>query len=156
MPPNSRSAIDAFLALRRIAFVGLSSNPKDFSRHVYHAFLERGYDVVPVNPKISEVESRACYSRIADIVPRPEGAVVMTAPAASAQIVRECAEAGLKHVWLHRGAGKGAVSAEAVEAANKDNLNLVAGECPFMFLSGDQLPHNIHRWIRKVTFSYPK
>jgi predicted CoA-binding protein len=50
MPAASRSSIDAFLASKRIAFIGLSHNPKDFSRHLFREFVEHGYDVVPVNP----------------------------------------------------------------------------------------------------------
>ena len=39
-----------FLAQRRIAFVGLSRDPKHFSRVVFREMSQRGYDVVPVNP----------------------------------------------------------------------------------------------------------
>ena len=31
----------------------------------------------------------------------------MTPPAATDQVVRECADAGVKRVWMHRGAGRG-------------------------------------------------
>ena len=46
----SKQAIDSFLSCRRIAVVGVSRDPKDFSRAVFRAFVERGYDAVPVNP----------------------------------------------------------------------------------------------------------
>ena len=41
-----------FLARRRIAIVGVSHEPKEFSRMVYRAFQDRGYDVVSVNPNV--------------------------------------------------------------------------------------------------------
>ena len=42
--------IEEFLALRRVALVGVSRNPGDFSRSLFHDMCERGYDLVPVNP----------------------------------------------------------------------------------------------------------
>jgi len=156
MPVNSRRAIDRFLARKRIAFIGISRKPSDFSRHVFRAFVERGYDVIPVHPNMTEVEGRRCYSRVANISPKPEAAVLMTSHGVSERVVRECADAGVEQVWLHRGAGKGAVSPGAVEAGRKAGMDVVAGECPFMFLCGDEFPHKIHGWIKKATFAYPK
>ena len=156
MPVNSRRAINRFLARKRIAFIGLSGKPGDFSRHVFEAFVEHGYDVIPVNPKLTEVEWRPCTSRVGDNSPAPEEALVMTSPETSERVVRECAEAGVTQVWLHRGAGKGAVGPGAVEVCRREGIEVVAGECPFMFLCGKKFPHNVHAWIKKVTFAYPK
>lgn len=156
MPVNSRRTIDRFLARKRIAFIGISRKPSDFSRHVFRAFVERGYDMIPVNPKMAEVEGRPCYSRIGNITPKPEAALVMTSPGLSEQVIRECEDAGVEQVWLHRGAGSGAVSVEAVEAGRRNDMEVVAGECPFMFLCGHQFPHNVHAFIKKVTRTYPK
>jgi predicted CoA-binding protein len=38
----SKQAIDSFLSCRRLAVVGVSRDPKDFSRAVFRAFVERG------------------------------------------------------------------------------------------------------------------
>jgi len=40
----SKQAIDSFLSCRRIAVWGFPGNPKDFSRSLFRAFVERGYD----------------------------------------------------------------------------------------------------------------
>ena len=50
----SKQSIDSFLSCRRIAVLGVSRDPKDFSRSVFRAFVERGYDAVPVNPNGGE------------------------------------------------------------------------------------------------------
>ena len=49
----SKRAIDSFLSCRRIAVVGVSRDPKDFSRAVLRELLKRGYDVVPVSPALA-------------------------------------------------------------------------------------------------------
>ena len=43
--------IDDFLALKRIAVVGVSHEPKDFSRLLFRELKQRGYDLVPVHPR---------------------------------------------------------------------------------------------------------
>ena len=62
----SKQAIDSFLACRRIAVVGVSRDPKDFTRQVFRAFVERGYDAVPVNTAGGEVEGRRAASRVGE------------------------------------------------------------------------------------------
>ncbi len=135
--------------------IGVSRDPADFSRLLMNEFIAHGFDVVPVNPLSAEVDGRVCFQRVADIAPPVEGALVMTPASQSAQVVRDCAEAGVGNVWLYRGAGKGAFSEEALKAGEAAGIEMVAGECPFMFLPGSRFPHNVHAWIRKLTFTYP-
>jgi len=104
---SSKQAIDSFLSSRRLAVVGVSRDPKDFSRAV-------------------------------------------TPPAATAQVVRECAEAGVRRVWMHRGGGQGAVSASALALCRERGLEVVDGECPFMFLSHAGFVHGVHRFFRRL------
>jgi predicted CoA-binding protein len=89
--------------------VGVSRRPEDFSRLLFREFLDRGYDTVPVNPDTEKVEGRACFARLADVQPPVEDVLLMTAPAVTDCLVRECAEAGVKRVWMFRGTGRGAV-----------------------------------------------
>jgi hypothetical protein len=150
MPMVSRRTIDSFLSRRRIAVVGVSRHEKDFSRVVFRAFVERGYDVVPVNAAGGEMDGRRAASRIGEVQPPPEAAFLMTPPAASAGVVRECADAGVRMVWLHRGAGQGAVSPEALALCRERGLEVVDGECPFMFLPGAGFVHGVHRFFRRL------
>ncbi len=147
---SSKQAIDSFLSCRRLAVVGVSRDPKDFSRAVFRAFVERGYDAVPVNPAGVEAEGHRSVARVGDIQPPPEAALLLTPPAATAQVVTECAEAGVRRVWMHRGGGQGAVSASAVALCRERGLEVVDGECPFMFLSDAGFVHGVHRFFRRL------
>jgi predicted CoA-binding protein len=146
----SKRAIDSFLTCRRIAVVGVSRDPKDFSRAVFRAFVERGYDVVPVNAAGGEMDGRRAATRVGHVQPPPEAAFLLTPPAATGPVVRECADAGVKRVWLHRGAGQGAVSPEAVALCRERGLEVVDGECPFMFLPDAGFVHRVHRFFRRL------
>lgn len=146
----SKRAIDSFLSCRRIAVVGVSRDPKDFSRSVFRAFVERGYDAVPVNPAGGEVDGRPSASRVGDVTPPIEAALLLTPSSATDQVVRECAAAGVKRVWMHRGAGAGAVSPEALTFCREKGIEVVVGECPFMFLPDTGWFHGVHRFFRRL------
>jgi predicted CoA-binding protein len=62
IPTPSFETIEAFLAQKRIAMIGISRNPKDFSASLFSELERRGYDIVPVNPKASEVMGRPCFA----------------------------------------------------------------------------------------------
>ncbi len=150
MLPQVRENADDFLAHKRLALVGLSRNPKDFSRYIYTELRQRGYDMVPVNPNLAEVDGARCFARLQDVQPPVDGALVMTAADQSEGVVHDCAEAGINRVWLHRGAGPGAVSAAAVDFCRQHGMRLVAGYCPYMFLPKASFFHRFHGFFRKL------
>ncbi|HEX8924438.1 MAG TPA: CoA-binding protein [Terriglobales bacterium] len=152
---STRALISKFLALPRFAVIGVSRNPKDFSRMMLHELLKRGYDAVPVNPALgSEVEGRKCYASVRDITPPVSAALIMTSAEMTDKLVAECAECDIDLVWMHRATGRGAVSDNAVAFCREHGIEVIPGECPFMFLPKNGF-HAIHGFIRKLTGSYP-
>ncbi|MFZ0734005.1 MAG: CoA-binding protein [Candidatus Sulfotelmatobacter sp.] len=157
MPANNRSlnAIEEFLALKRFAMVGISREPKDFSVSLFEELCRRGYDVVPVNPKTPNVMGKSCYARVQDIQPPVEGALLMTSTAHTDAVVADCAQAGIRKVWMYRAAGAGAVSEKAVEFCREHGIEVIPGECPFMFLPHAGGVHKLHGFFRKITGRFP-
>jgi predicted CoA-binding protein len=133
--------IEDFLAQRRIAIVGVSHQPKDFSRMLFRALRDRHFDVVPVNPNTSEIEGVPCYPRVQDIQPPVDAALLMTAPVVTEQVVKDCAAAGIRRVWMYRHSPAAVVFCEAVGIA------VIADECPMMFLPGAGFIHRFHGWL---------
>lgn len=152
----TKATIESFLSDRRLAVVGVSRDGKDFSRAVLRAFLERGYDAVPVNAAGGEVEGRTCARRLGDVQPPVEAALLLTPPAATDEVVKDCAQAGVKRVWMHRGAGRGAVSDDAVVFCREHGMQVVDGACPFMFLSGTGFGHGLHRFALRLVGRLPR
>src|SRR5947209_1639718 len=89
-----------FLSQQRLAIVGVSHQPKDFSRALFRAFQERNFNVVPVNPSAQEIEGVVCYSHVRDIRPPVDTALLMTSPAVTDEVVKDCADAGIRRVWM--------------------------------------------------------
>lgn len=136
-----RSDIQSFLSLHRIAMVGVSHDARHFSRAVYRAWRDRGYDLVPVNPAIQDIEGARSFARVQEIPATVDAVLVMTPAAASETVVKDCAAAGIRRVWLYRRAP----AAEAFCAQNA--IAVIAGECPLMFLPDMAWPHRLHRWL---------
>ncbi|HYH01255.1 MAG TPA: CoA-binding protein [Terriglobales bacterium] len=153
---NSLDDISAFLKHQRIAFVGVSKNPQDFTRRLMQEMVQRGYDVVPVNPGAESIEGRQCYSRVQDVEPRIDAALLMTAPAVTEQIVRDCADGGVDFIWMYRAGGAGSVNETAVAFCREHGMRVIAGECPFMFFPHTGLPHRIHGFLKRIAGTYPQ
>ena len=155
IPSVSLETINDFLAQKRIAMVGVSRDPRDFSIMLFKELVRRGYDVVPVNPSMPEVLGRPCFARVQDIQPAVEGVLLMTTPGITDTVVSDCAEAGIKRVWMYRAGGTGAVSDKAVAFCRERGIEVVPGECPYMFFPHAGL-HRVHGFIRKITGHYPR
>jgi len=151
----SLETIEDFLAQKRIAMVGVSREPKEFSGMLFEELSKRGYDMVPVNPKATEVLGRRCFGRVQEVQPPVDAAILMTSSAVTESVVRDCAEAGIRRIWMYRAGGQGAVSPAAVEFCRTHDIQVVPGECPFMFLPKVGF-HAMHTFIRKITFRYPR
>lgn len=153
---SSMQAIQDFLRQKRLAVIGVSQKPKDFSRALFHEFLERGYDAVPVNPAAQEIDGQRCFARMQEVSPAVDTVLLMTPPAVTDAVVRDCAAAGVKRVWMFRATGKGAVSDAAVAFCRSNGISVIPGECPFMFLSGGSWVHRVHGLIRRLGGAYPQ
>jgi uncharacterized protein len=152
---SSMAIIQDFLAQKRIAVVGVSHDPKDFSRGLLRTLRERGYDTVAVNPNLPSIDGTPCWSRLDEITPPVDGVLAMTSPAVTDEVVRQCAHLGIQRVWMYRGAGNGAVSPQAIEFCREHGIKVVPGECPYMFFPQSGWFHRVHGFIKRISGAYP-
>ena len=150
----SAEAVARFLAGRRLAVVGVSDTSGNFGKTVYEALRDRGYGVVPVNPKAETVGGDRCYPDLREAPGPLDGVVVMVEPGAAVEIVRQCIALGVPRVWLFKGlGGSGAVSDEAVRLCDEHGIEVVPGACPLMFLEPVGWFHKAHRGMRHLNGS---
>ena len=152
---SERERIDDFLAQQRLAFVGVSRDSKDFSRVLFRELVNQGYEVIPVNPKVEKIEREKCFAKVSDIQPSVEAVLIMTAPQMTEAVVEDCLAANVKYIWMHKGVGRGSVNEDAVKLCLENNIALVEGQCPFMFLPKPALYHRIHAFGKKMVGSMP-
>jgi len=148
--------IEEFLQRKRFAAIGVSRDPKDFTRILFAEFRRRGYDVVPVNPAVSSLDGVPCFARVQDISPPVDAALLLTPPEVSGDVADQCVAAGIRQLWMYRAMGKGAVSLRAAVVCQLNGIGVIAGECPFMFFPNPGFPHNVHGVCRKLTGRFPR
>jgi len=141
-------AASAFLAKKRVAVTGVSRAPKQHgSNTVYKRLRERGYDVFAVNPNAETVEGDPAYRDLHSIPGGVDAVVIATRPERADETMRECAELGIEHVWMHRGPGAGSVSAGATAYGRQHGITVIDGGCPCMFDPTADFGHKVMRHV---------
>jgi uncharacterized protein len=125
---QSDDAIRAILQVtRRIALVGASGKPWRPSHGVMRFLLDRGYDVIPVNPRL---EGRQIHSRT--VVARLEGATpldmvdVFRNSAHVGRVVDDAVRLGARVIWMQLGV----VDETAAARARAAGITVVMDRCP--------------------------
>ena len=143
-----KQAASEFLSKRRVAVTGVSRHPKTHgSNTVYKRLRERGYEVFAVNPNADQVEGDRAYKDLRSIPGGVDAVVIATRPETAEATMHECAELGIKHVWMHRGPGPGSVSAAATEYGRQNGITVIDGGCPLMFEPTADFGHKIMRIV---------
>ncbi|MBK1681416.1 CoA-binding protein [Rhodocyclus tenuis] len=110
---------------RTIAVVGLSADALRPSHEVAKYMQQRGYRIVPVNPKYGEILGETCYPDLQSI-PFPVDLVdVFRKPQDCAPIARDAAAIGARALWLQLGV----INEEAQRIAEAAGLTVVADRC---------------------------
>lgn len=65
--PSDERLRDILQNTRRIAVVGMSNNSSRTSYQVARAMSACGYEIIPVNPTVNEIEGTPCYSSLKEI-----------------------------------------------------------------------------------------
>jgi len=110
---------------KRIAMVGLSSNPFRPSHFAAIYMLSHGYDVTPVNPREKQVLGRRSYASLREVPGPLEIVDIFREPAAVPAIVEEAIAAGAKVIWMQLGV----IHEEAADRARKAGLEVVMDRC---------------------------
>ncbi len=152
--------VQDFLSQKVIAVVGVSDRRETGCNLNYKKFKEGGYKVYAVNPRLSTFDGAPCYPNLKSIPETPDAVFVLTSPRITEEIVRECVDLGIKHMWMHclmgtrlgLSRGETSVSQTAVEMCTANGIAVIPGSCPAQFLKPD-LSHDLMRRLWKL-FGY--
>jgi uncharacterized protein len=143
--PEINSLVKDFLAQKRIAVVGVSDKRETGCNLSYRKFKSAGYAVSAVNPRISTFDGDPCYPDLQSIPEKQEAVFILASPKVTDQIVQQCVDLGIKHVWMHcmmgtrpgLAASMTSVSPEAVRMCRENGIAVIPGSCPNQFLKPD-------------------
>jgi predicted CoA-binding protein len=134
-----------FLAQKKIAVVGVSDKRETGCNAGYRRFKAAGYTVSAVNPHMARFDGDPCYPDLKSIPDKPDAVFILANPRVTEQIVQQCVDLGVKHVWMHclmgtkpgLGAGASSVSPEAVRMCRENGIAVIPGACPNQYLKPD-------------------
>ncbi|MCL5407982.1 MAG: CoA-binding protein [Candidatus Thermoplasmatota archaeon] len=112
---------------KNIAVVGMSPNPERDSNKVGKYLIDKGYNVIPVNPSVSEIYGKKTYPSILDIPKDIKIDIVdiFRNPEASKEVVLQAPSLNPRAVWLQLGAE----NPDVIKTALSKNLDVVYGIC---------------------------
>jgi uncharacterized protein len=142
---NIEPLVQEFLAQKKIAVVGVSDQRETGCNSNYKKFKDAGYQVYAVNPRITMYEGSPCYPDLKSLPEVPDAVFILANPRVTGQIVQQCVELGVKHVWMHcmmgtktgLAASMSSVSPDAVRLCRENGIAVIPGSCPNQFLKPD-------------------
>jgi uncharacterized protein len=146
-----KKQIDEFISSEPIAMVGVSRNPKKFGFTAFRELKEKGMNIIPVNPKAEEIHGVKVFPDIKSLPSEVKGLLLMTQKSATAGLVREAKEKGIRNIWIQQMSE----SQEAISELEGSGINYITGQCILMFYK----PHSVHKFhgsIKKFFGRWPK
>lgn len=110
---------------RTVAIVGLSSDPLKPSCKVAVYLADHGYNVIPVNPKATEILGKKSYPSLSAVPEKVEIVDIFRRPEDVMPIVEEAIKVGAKVVWMQ----EGIVNEAAAQKAREAGLQVVMDKC---------------------------
>ena len=114
--------------VKSVAIVGASNDPVKASFFVLKYMRDKGYRVIPVNPKLAgqTILGEPVYASLKDLPEPPDMVDVFRNATAAGGVTEEAIAAGAKVVWMQLGVRNDEAAARA-EAAG---LTVIMNRCP--------------------------
>lgn len=138
--------IEEFNQCKRLALVGASRNGKKFGNIAYNELKARGYDVLLVHNEARGISGVQCYPSLNDLQGKVDRLLIIVPPKQAYKIIQEASDAGIKYIWLQRGAE----SSEVLSLAHDLKLKTVFGSCILMHAPPVRSFHRIHRAFARL------
>lgn len=122
----SRERIKEILTeAKTVAVVGLSDNPNRPSHEVSQALQNKGYKIIPVNPKVNTILGERCYRSLLDIQEPIDIVNVFRRSEEVIPFAEQAGKIGAKVFWLQQGI----FNEEAADIAQSCGLEVVMDRC---------------------------
>lgn len=119
---------------KRIAVVGVSSDPSKYGHKIFRDLVANGYKVYGVNPKNGVLFGKKIYPNLKSIIDSGiniDMVMLVVPPDVSEKIVDECRDLEIKEIWFQ----PGSESENAIKKAESYGIKVTHGAC-FMVQSG--------------------
>ncbi|HEY4052419.1 MAG TPA: CoA-binding protein [Terriglobales bacterium] len=114
--PSSDPILDLLTRAKTIAVVGLSDSPLRPSYGVSAYMQAQGYNIIPVNPAISEALGEKSYASLLDVPKKVDIVNIFRRPEFVDEIVQQAIQLKVPAVWMQEGVVNEAAAAKARES----------------------------------------
>lgn len=122
---HSDDEIKEIFTLKNVAVVGMSQHPNKAAHFVPKYLIEKGYNVIPVNPNANEILNKKSHQSVLE-VKEPIDIVDVFRPSDEVlPVVEEAIKMKPKVIWLQEGIH----NKEAEELARKEGIKVVFNRC---------------------------
>jgi predicted CoA-binding protein len=123
---HSDNEIREMYTFKNIAVVGMSRDPVKAAHFVPKYMIEKGYNIIPVNPLAKEILGRGTYSKVSDIKSQVDIVDVFRPSEDVYSVVEDSVKKpGIRVIWLQEGIHN--TDAEKIALENK--INVVFNRC---------------------------
>ena len=123
--PSVDPIFDILTKYKKIAVVGLSSNPTRPSYGVTEYMQASGYQIIPVNPNETDVLGEPSYSSLDEVPQKLEIVDIFRRAEEVPPVVDAAIRAGAKVIWMQQGIA----NEPAAEKARAAGLTVVMDAC---------------------------
>ncbi len=125
-PINETEVIDAILAMKVWAVVGLGNNPDRAAFGVAKLLQDKGHQIIPVYPRAEVVHGQTGYKTLSEIPVQVDVVDCFVNSALVGKVVDQAIAIGAKAVWLQLDV----IDHDAVARAQAAGLLTVMDRCP--------------------------
>jgi len=123
---HSDNEIREMYTFKNIAVVGMSRDPVKAAHFVPKYMIEKGYNIIPVNPLANEILGRRTYSKVSDIKSQVDIVDVFRPSEDVYSVVEDSVKKpSVKVIWLQEGIH----NAEAEKMALDNKIDVVFNRC---------------------------
>lgn len=140
--------IEAFFCSEKFVLLGVNRDAKKFGHIVFKTLIEKGFEIIPVNPAVDDISGHKCYRDLSSINGQISHVILVTPPQQTDNVVREAIKLGIKHIWVQRGSQ----TAETEGLTAKSNVETYINECILMYAR----PSGIHKFHRNMVLFFSK
>ena len=123
---HSDNEIQKMYNFKNIAVVGMSRDPVKAAHFVPKYMIERGYNIIPVNPSANEILGKRTYAKVSDIKSQVDMIDVFRPSEDVYSVVEDSVKKpSVKVIWLQEGIH----NAEAEKMALDNKIDVVFNRC---------------------------
>lgn len=108
-----------------MAVIGATDHPAKYGGIIYRDMKAKGFRVFAVNPNRETVDGDPCWPTVKDLPEKPTMVVFVVPASTGVRVLKDCAEAGLRNIWVQ----PGAFSPQMRDALESGDFEWIAEAC---------------------------